>query len=100
MDNVTSFEDRSRCFEDAHRTCREVLGGRIKKIETFAGKWLPIAIGVLFLAQILGFVFFYFAYVDVLKKVDHRYFQIIESLEDIHKVQLNKGRLIRDFKRE
>lgn len=97
MGNVTSFEERSKCFEEAHRACREVLGDRIGNIENFIGKWLPIVLGMLILVQLLGFTFFYFAYVDVLKKVDHRFFLLEESLEDIHKAGLSGITGKRDF---
>lgn len=98
MGDVTCFAERDKKFQEAHCTCKELLDSRIGKIEAFIGKWLPIALGMLILVQLLGFTFFYFAYVDVLKKVDHRFFLLEESLENIHKVQLDNGRLIRDFK--
>jgi len=97
MENLTSLKDRNKDFEEAHRTCKELLEERINKIETFVSKWLPIAIGAVFLFQILGFTFFYFAYVDIRKKVDHRYFKTIEALEDINKVKIENGKVIRRF---
>lgn len=98
MGDLTCFADRDKRFQEAQCTCKELLDDRIKKIETFTGKWLPIAIGVLFVFQVLGFTCFYFAYIDVLKKIDHRYFKTKESLEEIHKVKIENGKVIRDFK--
>ncbi len=95
--NVTSFLNKSKEFEEAHYTCRELLQDRINNIETFVSRWILIAIATVFLIQILGFIYFHFSYVDLLKKVDHRYFNIKESLEDIHNVKIENGRVIRSY---
>ena len=97
MDNVKSFADRSREFEQSHYSCKELLEGRINKIETFVSRWILIAIGVLFLFTVAGFVYFHFEVVALRKKIDHRYFLLEESLEDIHKVRIENGQVVRDY---
>ena len=68
MDTVSSLLERSKRFEEAHCTCKELLEARIKKIEMFVSKLLPIAITTILLLQVLGFMYFC-ACVDMLKNL-------------------------------
>lgn len=104
-DNVTSFFDRSKEFEEAHYSCKELMEAPLSRIENFVSKWLLIAIGVLFLVMITGFTYFHLELtslrknelVELRKKIDHRYFLLKESLEDIHKVKIENGEVVRDY---
>lgn len=98
MSNVKSFMERSKDFEQAHYSCRELLSNQIQRIDNFVSKWLLIAVAVIFLVQASGFTYFYFELTKLRKKVDHRYFLTKESLEDIHRVKIEKGKVIRDYK--
>jgi len=97
MDNVASFIERSKEFEQAHYSCRELLEERINNIEKYVTRWLLIAIGGLLLLTAAGFTYFHFRFMDLQKKVDYRYFLIEESLEDIHGVKLELGRVVRNY---
>jgi hypothetical protein len=97
MENVTNFLERSKEFEQAHYSCKELLEDRINKIERFTSRWILIAIGGLFLFMTLGFVYFHFKFVDLRKKVDHRYFLLKESIEDVHNVKIENGKVIRNY---
>lgn len=98
VENITCLAERDKKFQEAHCTCKELLDDKIDKIETYISKWIPIAIGALFLFQVLGFSYFHYAYIKIRKKVDHRYFNTMEALEDLHKVKIDNGKVIRDFK--
>ncbi len=97
MDNVTSFLERSKDFEQAHYTCREILEERINKIENYVSKWILIAIGVMFLFMIASSIYLNYKINLVKKRVDYRYFLLEESLEEIHSLNLDKGKVIRNY---
>jgi hypothetical protein len=94
MGNVKNLLERSREFEEAHYTCRELLQGQLKKIEDFSSKWTLVGLDVLLLFQVFSFIFFYNKFILLEKKVDYRYFLTEESLEDIHKVKIEDGKVI------
>lgn len=100
MSNVKNFADRSREFEQAHHSCRELLQGQMEKIEQYTTKWILAAIAFVVLLQAAGFTYFYFELINLRKRVDHRYFLTKESLEDIHKLRLENGRVIREYTKD
>lgn len=100
MSNVKSLLERSKEFEEAHCSCKELLQDQIQKIENYICKWLLAAIAAVMLVQIIGFSYFHFELVKLRKKVDHRYFQTEEILEDINKVKIENGRVVREFKKD
>ncbi len=97
MEKVRSFLDRSKDFEEAHCTCKELMADQINQIGEYTCKWLLIAISANFLFMILGFVYFHFEIIALRKKVDYRYFLMVETLEDIHYVKLENGKVIRNY---
>lgn len=97
MDNVTNFMERSKEFEQAHYSCKELLEEPIGKIERFVSRWLLIALAANFAVMLLGFIFINKEITKIRKKVDHRYFQIEDILEDIHSVKIENGKVVRDY---
>ena len=101
MGNVRSLLERSRDFEEAHCSCRELMEDQLQSIEDYASKWLLIGLVVLLLVQILGFSFFYYKFTSEFtrleEQVDYRYYQTEEILEDIHKVKIEGGKVVRDY---
>lgn len=97
MSNVKSFAERSKEFEQAHSSCRDLLQEQIQKIENYVSKWLLIAISSVILIQAAGLAYFYFAIIDLRKKIDHRYFQTEEMLEDLYKVKIENGKVVREY---
>lgn len=95
--NVTSFLNRGKEFEEAHYSCRQLLEERIKRIEVYVSKWILIALGSLLLLMSSGFVYFHYEFIKVRKKINHRYFNLKESLEDIHKVKIEQGSVIKNY---
>ena len=80
---------------------QELMDYQLKSIKFYLRKWMMVILISLLLIQ--GFSFIYFNYtvsqlneklVILEKKIDYRYFLIIESLEDIHKVKIEDGRII------
>ncbi|OGI01481.1 MAG: hypothetical protein A2Y25_02015 [Candidatus Melainabacteria bacterium GWF2_37_15] len=100
MGTVKSLLERSREFEEAHCTCKELMDKQLQKIEKYTTKWMLVGFSILLLCQVGSFIFFYnFSYnkfVLLEKKIDYRYFLTEESLEDIHKVKIEDGRVIWD----
>jgi len=97
MDNVTSFLDRSKNFEEAHYSCKELLEERVDRIERFVSKWVLIAIAINFMFMLFGFICLNTASSKIKTKVDHRYFLIKEILEDIHNVKIENGKVIKKY---
>lgn len=97
MGNVKSLLERSRDFEEAHCSCRELMEDQLQTIENYTSKWLLIGLATLLLIQVLSFIFFSYKFTQLEKRVDYRYFLTKESLEDIHKVRIEEGRVIRDY---
>ncbi len=97
MGDVTSFLERSREFEEAHYSCRELLEKQLNRVEQYTTKWLLIAVGVLFLFMFFGFIYFNFKLVEIRKRVDYRYFLLKENLESIHHVKLDNGKVIEKY---
>ncbi len=93
MSNVASLLERSREFEEAHYSCKELLEGQINNIEKYASKWLVLGLAVNLLFMLVIAVYFHFQVIGIRKNVDHRYFLIQESLADIHKVKLDNGKV-------
>ncbi|OGI01345.1 MAG: hypothetical protein A2Y25_02495 [Candidatus Melainabacteria bacterium GWF2_37_15] len=100
MSNIKSFAERSRDFEEAHHSCRELMAAPLNKIENYVTKWLIAAIGAVILIQAVGFTYLYYELMHLRKKVDHRYFLIEESLEDIHHVKIENGKVVRNYTKE
>ncbi|HSA07539.1 MAG TPA: hypothetical protein P5556_10220 [Candidatus Gastranaerophilales bacterium] len=97
MEKVASLFERNKNFEEAHCTCKELLDDKINKIETYVTKWLVISMSALFLFMSFGFAYFYFEAIKIRKRIDYRYFLIEESLEDIHNVKIENGKVIRNY---
>jgi hypothetical protein len=97
MDNVRSLLERSKDFEEAHYTCKELLEERINRIEKYVTKWLAIGLAANLLLMAMMGVFFKFEFVKLRKRVDYRYFLIKESLESINGVKLDKGNVLQKF---
>jgi len=97
MGDVKNFIERSKEFEEAHYSCRELLQSQIQRIENYISKWIFLSIVGMLLIQISGFTYMYFEFIQLRKKVDHRYFLMKESLEDIHKVRLDNGKIVSDY---
>lgn len=100
MNNVKSFAERSKDFEQSHYSCKELLQDQMQKIENYTCKWLLVAIASMVLIQIAGFTYFYFELIHLRKKIDHRYLQTEEVLGDIHKVKIENGKVVRDYKKD
>lgn len=109
MGEIKSFSERSRDFEEAHKSCRQLIVGQLDRVENYVSKWILVGLGLIFLIQIAGFSYFYYKLantnlmvekrlIDVKKKVDHRYFLTKETLEDLHKVRIENGKVVQDFK--
>lgn len=98
MNNITNLIERNKNFEEAHYSCKELLDDRINKIEKYVTKWLLYAIAGTFIFTASGFIYFHYKYIDLKKKVDHRYFQIEEMMEDIHKVKIDNGNVTGVYK--
>ncbi|HSA05756.1 MAG TPA: hypothetical protein P5556_01095 [Candidatus Gastranaerophilales bacterium] len=94
MGTVKSLLERSRDFEEAHCTCRELMEDQLHKIESYTTKWMLVGFSILLLGQAGSFIFFYNKFDLLEKKVDYRYFLTKDSLEDIHKVKIEEGRVI------
>ena len=97
MGDVTNFLERSKEFEEAHYSCRELLEEQLNKIEQYSTRWLVIAIGALFLFMFFGFIYFNFKLTEIRKRVDYRYFLLKENLESINHVKLDKGKIIEKY---
>jgi len=101
MGNVKSLAERSRIFEEAHCSCRELMEDQLQSIEDYASKWLLIGLAVLLLVQILGFSFFYYKFTSEFtrleEQVDYRYSLTMETLEDIYKVKIEEGKVVSDY---
>ncbi len=100
MGDLKSFTERSREFEQAHYSCRELLQEQIEKIEKYTTKWILLSIAGMLLTQLAGFSYMYYEFIQLRKKVDHRYFLTKESLEDIHKIRIDNGKVISDYKND
>ena len=105
MGTVKSLLERSREFEEAHCSCRELMEDQLQTIEDYTKKWLLIGLAALFIFQIFSVAFFYYKFSQLEKivfnkfdlienKIDYRYFLTKDSLEDIHKVKIENGRVI------
>lgn len=97
MGNVKSLLERSRDFEEAHCSCRELMNDQLKKIETYTTKWMLVGFGALFLLNVVSLTIFYSQIISVKEKVDYRYSLTMETLEDIHKVKIELGRVVSDY---
>ena len=94
MGTVKSLLERSRDFEEAHCSCRELMEDQLDTIEDYAKKWLLIGLASIFLIQVLSFVFFCYKFSELEKRVDYRYFLTKESLENINKVKIEDGKVV------
>ena len=94
MGTVKSLLERSREFEEAHCSCRELMEDQLQTIENYTKKWLLIGLATIFLTQVISFIFFCYRFVELEKRVDYRYFLTKESLENINKVKIEEGKVI------
>ena len=47
MGNVRSLLERSRDFEEAHCSCRELMEDQLQKIESYTTKWMLVGFIIL-----------------------------------------------------
>lgn len=93
MSNPNYFSERNRDFEEPS-PAQELLDYQLKSMKFYVRKWMMVIIILVLVLQGLNFLYLNYKLTRVEEKVDYRYFLTKESLEDIFKVKIEKGRVI------
>ena len=93
MSDLNKITEKSKNLEETPYF-QELMDYQLRSFKFYLRKWMMIILVSMLLIQGLSFMYYNDQLLLLKKIVDYRYFLTKESLEDIHKVKIEKGRVI------